>query len=104
MHVEKYEEMKQTFLNLTSPESKLWLSTTNPIFSIVYDIYENTIWAGWRPKDNNLSPDFVDFELTESEAKNFNKKIYDKAINTLLLKFKQKQIEQKIKQINKDFK
>lgn len=102
MHVETYKEMKRTYLDLTGPDSKLWLITTNPIFSIVYDIDDNQIWAGWRPRDKKIL-NAVYFELTESEAKNFNKKMYDKAINTLLYKAKQENLKNKLKNIEKDF-
>ena len=103
MHIETYKEMKRTYIDLTEPESKLWLITTNPIFSIVYDIDDSTIWAGWRPRHENTIPNAIYFELTECEAKNFNKEIYDKAINTLLYKVKQENLKNKLNNIEKDF-
>ena len=42
MHVETYIEMKKTFLDLTGPDSTLWLVETNPLFSIVYDRDESS--------------------------------------------------------------
>lgn len=104
MQVETYKRMKATFLDLTGPESMLWLIETNPLFSIVYDRDESTIWAGWRPRNNIRIPNAVYFELTELEAQNFNKELYDKAINTLLYKAKQADIKDKLKKIEKDFK
>jgi hypothetical protein len=104
MHVETYKEMKKTFLNLTGPNSSLWLVSANPLFSIVYDRDENTIWAGWRPRNKATIPNAVYFELTELEAQNFSQKLYDKAINTLLYKAKQENLKDKLKKIEKDFK
>lgn len=104
MQVETYKRMKATFLDLTGPESMLWLIETNPLFSIVYDRDESTIWAGWRPRNNIRIPNAVYFELTELEAQNFNKELYDKAINTLLYKAKQENLKDKLKKIEKDFK
>ena len=105
MHVETYKEMKRTFLDLTSPNSYLWLIEVNPLFGIVYDIAEDTIWAGWRPKKVKiLAPtNAVYFDLTNTEVQNFNKEIYDKAINTLLYKAKQEHLKNKLKNIEKDF-
>lgn len=89
MHVETYKEMKRTFLDLTSPSSHMWLININPVFSIIYDIDEDAIWAGWRPNNNAPIPNAVYFNITKMEAQNFNKEIYRKAINTLLYKAKQ---------------
>lgn len=104
MQVETYIEMKKTFLDLTGPDSKLWLIETNPLFSIVYDRDEKTIWAGWRPITKDAIPNAVYYELTELEAQNFNNQIYKKAINTLLYKAKQENLKDKLKKIEKDFK
>lgn len=105
MHVETYKEMKKTFLDLTSPSSHLWMITVIPLFCIVYDIDEDTIWAGWRPiKDKILAPtNEMYFDLTYTETQNFNKEIYEKAINTLLYKAKQEKLKNKLKNIEKDF-
>jgi hypothetical protein len=104
MQVETYIEMKKTFLDLTGPDSKLWLIETNPLFSIVYDRDEKTIWAGWRPRTKDAIPNAVYYELTDLEAQNFNMQIYEKAINTLLYKAKQENLKDKLKKIEKDFK
>lgn len=104
MQVETYIEMKKTFLDLTGPDSTLWLIETNPMFSIVYDRDENTIWAGWRQRTKDAIPNAVYYELTELEAQNFSMQIYKKAINTLLYKAKQENLKDKLKKIEKDFK
>lgn len=105
MHVETYKEMKRTFLDLTSPDSHLWLISVNPLFGIVYDIDEDTIWAGWRPRKEMIDAqtNAVYFDLTDVEAQNFNEEIYEKAINTLLYKAKQEKLKNKLKNIEKDF-
>lgn len=103
MHIETYKEMKKTFLDLTDPDSMLWLIETNPLFSIVYDRDENTIWAGWRPRNDDVITNDVYYEITALEAQNFNMQIYEKAINTLLYKAKQEHLKNKLKNIEKDF-
>lgn len=94
---------EKTFLDLTDPDSKLWLIETNPLFSIVYDRDENTIWAGWRPRNDDVITNDVYYEITALEAQNFNMQIYEKAINTLLYKAKQEHLKNKLKNIEKDF-
>lgn len=103
MHVETYKEMKRTFLDLTGPNSHLWLISTNPMFGIVYDIDNSTIWAGWRPRDDILIENAFYYDLTNNEAQYFNKEIYENAINTLLYKAKQENLKNKLKNIEKDF-
>lgn len=103
MYVETFKEMKRTFLDLTGPNAHWWLISTCPLLSIVYDVDENTIWAGWRPRNNAPIPNAVYFNLTKKDAQNFNKEIYEKAINTLLYKAKQEKLKNKLKNIEKDF-
>ena len=106
MRVQTYKEMKRTFLDLTGPKSQLWIININPVFGIVYDIDEDVIWAGWRPKKEiylHQPTNAIYFDLTEIEAQNFTKKIYVKAINTLLYKAKQEHLKNKLKNIEKDF-
>lgn len=105
MRVQTYKEMKRTFLDLTSPNSHLWLININPVFGITYDIDDDVIWAGWRArKDNILVPtNAIYFDLTDTETQNFTKKIYVKAINTLIYKAKQEHLKNKLKNIEKDF-
>lgn len=103
MDVETYKEMKRTFLTLTSPDSHWWLINNNPVLGIVYDIDSGKIWAGWRPRILDPIPNAVYFNLTNLEAQNFNEKIYEKAINTLLYKAKQEKLKNKLKNIEKDF-
>ena len=103
MRIEQYEEMKKTFVDLSGSESNLWLITTNPIFSIVYDRDENTIWGGWRT-NNNIIPNAVYYDLTTFDAQHFNRELYEKAINILLYKAKQENLKNKLKKIEKDFK
>lgn len=105
MRVQTYKEMKRTFLDLTSPNSDLWLIDINPVFCIIYDIDDDVILAGWRArKDNILVPtNAIYFDLTDTETQNFTKKIYVKAINTLLYKAKQEHLKNKLKNIEKDF-
>jgi hypothetical protein len=45
----------------------------------------------------------VYFDLTDEEAQNFNKEMYEKAINTLIYKAKQENLKNKLKNIEKDF-
>ena len=106
MHIETYKEMKRTFLDLTGPNSHLWLISNNPLLCIVYDIDMDSIWAGWRPRKDKILAQTNDvyFDLTYIEAQNFNKEIYEKAINTLLYKAKQEHLKNKLKNIEKDFK
>ena len=106
MDVETYKKMKATFLELTGPESHLWLINTDPLFGIICDIDLGKIWGGWRPRREIICdpiPNTLYFDLTDLEAKNFNKEMYDRAINTLLYKVKQETLKNKLKNIEKDF-
>lgn len=106
MIVETYKEMKRTFEDLTGPKSQMWIINTNPLFSIICDIELGNIWGGWRPRKEMICgqiPNILYYNLTEFEAKNFNKEIYDIAINTLLYKAKQEKLKNKLKNIEKDF-
>lgn len=106
MHVETYKEMKRTFLDLTGPNSHLWLISHDPLLGIVYDIDNDRIWAGWRARKEIIDapiPNAVYFDLTDEEAQNFNKEMYEKAINTLIYKAKQENLKNKLKNIEKDF-
>lgn len=103
MHVETYKEMKRTFLDLTGPNYHWWLISHNPLLCIVYDRDENTIWAGWLPRNKEVIPNAVYYEISDLEAQNFNMQIYEKAINTLLYKAKQENLKDKLKNIEKDF-
>ena len=104
MEIQHYETMKETFESLTNNDSMLWLLEANPIYGVVCDCDEKTIWAGWRGVTDEKIPTSIYYDITFDEAKNFNKPMYYKIVQQLLLKFKQKQIEQKIEQINEDFK
>lgn len=104
MKIQPYETMKETFGSLVANDSMLWLVEANPIYNVVCDCDEKTIWAGWRSNTDEKVSTTIYYDITLEEAKNFNKQMYFKIVQQLLLKFKQKQIEQKIEQINEDFK
>lgn len=70
--------MKRTFLDLTETSSYLWFIGVNTLFGIVYDIDDDTIWAGWRLRKDKIlaQTNKVCFDLTYTEAQNFNMQIY----------------------------